>query len=220
MQGDRPKQYLPLGGCTLLESTLARLREALPGIPFHVPLQPSDSWWPATSCVRDPLIKPLDGGQERADSVRLALAQLPAEDQDWVLVHDVARPCVTVADIHRLLAALEGHDCGGLLGAPVGDTLKQVGADHQVTATVDRTGLWRALTPQVFRYGPLCRALDQASAHGRCVTDESSAMELAGALPLMVAGRGDNLKVTLPEDLALARWLLQQQAGAPDTSQP
>ncbi|MDX1590088.1 MAG: 2-C-methyl-D-erythritol 4-phosphate cytidylyltransferase [Oleiphilaceae bacterium] len=209
----KPKQYLPLAGQTLLECTLARLREALPGVLFHVPLQPGDPWWSSTVCAADPLIRRLEGGQERADSVRLGLAQLSAGERDWVLVHDVARPCVTTGDIHRLLDAVMDHDCGGLLGVPVADTLKQVGSSQQVTATVDRSGLWRALTPQVFRYGPLCRALDQASARGLSITDEASAMEFSGATPLMVPGRGDNLKVTLPEDLALAGWLLRQQGS-------
>lgn len=223
MQQQRPKQYLPLGDSTVLECTMHRLRQALPESHFHLLLHPDDRWWTDTACAGDPRITPVTGGASRADSVRLGLAALAsrAAPGDWVLVHDVARPCVSVTDIHQLLARLSGHSVGGLLAAPVADTLKQVSGDYQVTATVDRRRLWRALTPQLFRYGLLAGALAQALQKGWQVTDEASAIEQAGQVPVIVPGRGDNLKITLPEDLALAHWLLSHQASQPaDPLQP
>ncbi|TVP61531.1 MAG: 2-C-methyl-D-erythritol 4-phosphate cytidylyltransferase [Halomonadaceae bacterium] len=222
MQHHRPKQYLPLAGSTVLECTLQRLRQALPDTLLHVMLHPEDRGWANTDCAEDPTIVPVTGGASRAESVRLGLAALAplAGADDWVLVHDVARPCVTVADIHRLLVMLAEHPVGGLLATPVTDTLKQVGDGHLVTATVDRSRLWRALTPQMFRYGLLSQALEQGAQLGWQVTDEASALEQAGHHPLVVPGRGDNLKVTLPEDLALAHWLLSRQNSSSNDHLP
>ena len=121
----------------------------------------------------------------------------------------------TVPDdtLERLIEQLSDHPAGGLLGRPVHDTMKRAGPDRRIEATVPREGLWHAYTPQMFRLGPLRQALERALAEGRLVTDEASAMELAGDRPLLVEGAGDNLKITRPEDLALAAFYLEQQEG-------
>jgi 2-C-methyl-D-erythritol 4-phosphate cytidylyltransferase len=150
------------------------------------------------------------GGSHRSASVRNALAALQqrAKPDDWVLVHDAARPCVPPADIERLVSRLELHPVGGLLAAPAADTLKSAGEGGQVARTVDRSGLWRALTPQMFRYRRLCEALDSAAAAGRTPTDESQAIEWLGDQPLLVEGSAANIKITSPEDLLIAAALL------------
>jgi 2-C-methyl-D-erythritol 4-phosphate cytidylyltransferase len=131
---------------------------------------------------------------------------------DWVLVHDAARPCVRVEDIEQLIATLETGGQGGLLGVPVADTMKRVDDQLAITATVDRDRLWHAYTPQMFRLGELRTALRKAIESGKAVTDEANAMELAGFKPRMVQGSRDNIKITLPADLALATFYLQTRS--------
>jgi 2-C-methyl-D-erythritol 4-phosphate cytidylyltransferase len=153
----------------------------------------------------------VNGGAERCHSVLNGLDMLAgkAAPDDWVLVHDAARPCVRRDDIRALISAVSADSDGGLLGVPVADTMKRVTADGRVAATVDRGGLWHALTPQMFRLEPLRAAMLQAITSHSLVTDEASAMELAGYRPLMVQGHRDNIKITLPADLALAAFYLQ-----------
>lgn len=136
-----------------------------------------------------------------------------AADDDWVLVHDAARPCVHPEDLGRLIETLSEHPVGGLLAAPVADTLKLAGAGSLPVAseTVDRSRLWRALTPQMFRFGALRQALLSCLESGQAVTDESSAMEFSGNMPVLVEGRPDNVKITVPSDLALAEFILSRQ---------
>lgn len=215
MGADRPKQYLPLAGRPVLARTLERLHAALPQARLCLCLDPDDpyfdpAWVPFAEWRRAP------GGAERVDSVVAALAAIApdAADDDLVLVHDVARPCVTVEDLARLLAALADEPVGGLLAAPVADTMKRDDGAGRVAATESREGLWHALTPQGFRFGPLRRALGAALARGLPVTDEASAVEAAGQAPRLVAGRRDNLKITHPEDLALAELVLSAQRQA------
>jgi 2-C-methyl-D-erythritol 4-phosphate cytidylyltransferase len=134
-----------------------------------------------------------------------------AQDDDWVLVHDIARPCVRLSDIERLVTAVRQHPVGGLLASPVRDTMKRADRSGTVVGTVDREGLWHALTPQMFRYGLLRRALNEGIANGLAMTDESSAIEAFGQAPLLVEGAADNIKITHPQDLALAALFLQQR---------
>jgi len=224
MGSSLPKQYLPLTGQTLLEVTLGRLHQAFPEAILVLPLHAEDLWWPAAELSfskRYPQAKIMTclGGKERADSVLNglnALAQF-AKPNDWVLVHDVARPCVTQQDLHQLYQTLQDHPVGGLLAAPVADTMKrgQNSDSHtsyqEVCATLDRNQLWHALTPQMFRFNKLHSALSQGLAKGLNLTDESSALETAGYQPLLIPGRRDNIKVTHPEDLPLAELLLTHQ---------
>lgn len=216
MQADVPKQYLTLNGRFVLDVTLERLLSCGPWAGCVVPLHRDDHWWPVSASATEAWIEACPGGAERADSVLAALAHLRgrAAAGDWVLVHDVARPCVHPDDIARLRRDLAEDACGGLLAAPVSDTIKDVapGSD-QVLATRDRKRLWRAFTPQMFRYGELTTALQRGiREQPEAITDEASAMELAGRHPRVVAGRTDNIKITVPEDLALAEFILGRQA--------
>lgn len=217
MQAGCPKQYLQIDGRFVLDITVARLLDSVSFSGCMIALNPDDPWWPATEASKNPDVDHCAGGEERADSVLAALRALSdlAQPEDWVLVHDVARPCIDREDLKRLIATLREHPTGGLLAAPVTDTLKRVaGSGGDVVGTVDRQDLWRALTPQMFRFGKLHRALEKALDDGVAVTDEASAIEYVGLTPVVVAGRSDNIKITLPGDLALAGFLLSQlQAG-------
>ncbi len=209
----RPKQYFEIHGRTLLEWSLAPFVADARCAGIVVALAPDDPFWPSvakklTGVVTTP------GGAERGHSVRSGLSALQGQigANDWVLVHDAARPCLPAEDLNRLVESLSSHPVGGLLAARASDTLKAAGDDLQVALTVDRAGLWRALTPQMFRYGRLCEALDAAVAAGRVPTDESQAIEWLGDHPQIVAGSAANLKVTAPEDLLVAAALLQRES--------
>ncbi|WP_417312719.1 2-C-methyl-D-erythritol 4-phosphate cytidylyltransferase [Ectopseudomonas khazarica] len=204
MAADRPKQYLQVAGRSILEHTLQRFLDhpALRGV--VVSLAADDPYWPVLAVASDPRIRRAAGGRERADSVLAGLETLKIEgaaDDDWVLVHDAARPNLALEDLQRLLDSLADDPVGGLLAVPARDTLKRAGADGRVQETVDRSVIWQAYTPQMFRLGALRQALAQALRAQVAITDEASAMEWAGLAPRLVEGRADNLKVTRPEDL-------------------
>ncbi len=215
MGADKPKQYLPLAGSTVLQQTLQRLLQLpqLRGLVLVV--SPFDTLWRDIPAVNHPLVRVVSGGAERCDSVLNGLYELESELQplDWVMVHDAARPCVTAADIGNLVSELQEHLAGGILGVPVSDTIKRLNDNYGIEETVDRQVLWQAQTPQMFRYGVLLKALREALQAEAIVTDEASAVELAGYVPLMVEGRRDNIKITRPEDLPMAELILQQLAA-------
>lgn len=212
-----PKQYLPLAGKTVLEHALQRLcgHGRIDGV--VVALAEDDARWDGLriSCPRT--LTRVDGGTERCHSVLNALERLfaQADGGDWVLVHDAARPCLRAGDLDRLIEELYHDETGGLLGLPVRDTMKRADAHGLVYETVDRKGLWHALTPQMFRLNALAGALRDAVAAGVMVTDEAAAMERAGWRPRLVPGHGDNIKITHPGDLALAEFYLAQQETCP-----
>ncbi|MEJ2479246.1 MAG: 2-C-methyl-D-erythritol 4-phosphate cytidylyltransferase [Acidihalobacter sp.] len=212
MGAARPKQYLQLAGRSVIEHTLERFlnHPGLRGV--VVAVGDGDPYWPQLKHACDARIARVAGGTERADSVRNALLALSdrAAGSDWVLVHDAARPCLAAEDLTRLLQTLQDHPVGGILGTPARDTMKRVNAEGEIEATVDRTTLWHALTPQMFRLAPLLRSLELARENGWTVTDEASAVEQAGLKPRIVEGRADNIKITRPEDLAYAEWLLHR----------
>ena len=208
-----PKQYLPLENKTLLEKTLERLLELSFIQRVILVLHPHDHWWQKLAIKDDPRIQIVTGGDQRSQSVLNALQYLAdlADENDWVLVHDAARPCVTLASIENLCAQIGNHAVGGILGVPVSDTLKTV-TEQQILATVDRNQLWQAQTPQMFRFGLLRTCLARALNESIAITDEASALEAYGHQPLMIAGRSDNIKITRAEDLPLAQWILQHQS--------
>ncbi len=215
MGGAVPKQYLPLAGGSVLDHTIERLL-SVPRIDgLLVALSTDDERWAGSRFAADPRVTRVAGGEERCHSVLNALRALAgrADADDWVLVHDAARPCVRPADIDRLIERLRDHPVGGLLAGPLHDTVKRADDLGQIAATLPRETLWRAFTPQMFRLGPLARALEQALADGYLVTDEASAMEHAGFAPLLVEGNPDNIKITRPGDLALAEFFLDRQRG-------
>ncbi len=215
MQSDRPKQYLEIDGRPLLEYAISRLMADTHIEGVVVAISSADRYWPELEICLDKPLWVAEGGVERCHSVLNALQELAthADEDDWVLVHDAARPCVRAEDIAHLIAELNTDEIGGLLAIPVRDTMKRAEANRRVISTEDRHGLWHALTPQMFRYGKLRHALEQAMEDEALVTDEASAMELAGFEPLLVEGHADNIKVTRPEDLTLAAFYLQQQGS-------
>ena len=213
MGAGRPKQFLMLGSCTVLVHTIGIFLEH-PGIRGVVlvlgrDVDPDAVDLPATG---GRLFRVL-GGEERADSVRNGLdflAQQAAPD-DWVLVHDAARPCLPTADLECLMDTLREDPVGGLLAAPSTDTMKLADASGRVERTLDRARVWRALTPQMFRLRALREALDAATAAGVAITDEASAMEFHGHRPRLVEGSPLNIKITRPEDLEAAHLYLLKQ---------
>lgn len=213
MGGEIPKQLLKINGKTILSLALEVLA-AEPMVKGVVLVGP-ERQLPETirAVFPDKPIRTVEGGRERCYSVMNGLLRL-AEDiaeENWVLVHDAARPCLRRTDLRVLIETIADHEAGGLLGVPAQDTMKQC-SDHQIIrTTLDRSHLWHAQTPQMFRLGVLTHALNSALERGIEVTDEASAMEAAGYHPLMVEGHADNIKITKPEDLALARYFLQQQ---------
>jgi len=172
-------------------------------------LAPDDPWWPRTdwSELGAKLETVRCGGATRAESVTngLQAAAMVASDDDWVLVHDAARPCISPAMLDALFDELANDPVGGILAVPVADTLKRADVEQRVAATEPRDGLWQAQTPQMFRYGLLCDALQKCSN----VTDEAGAVEALGLKPKLVRGDATNLKVTYPADLALAAMILR-----------
>ncbi|HEC16333.1 MAG TPA: 2-C-methyl-D-erythritol 4-phosphate cytidylyltransferase [Sedimenticola sp.] len=214
MGADIPKQYLPLHGRPVIEHTLERLLGHPRIRRVLVALSPDDRWWPDTACANHPDVVRVEGGAQRCDSVLNALRHLSefAPDHDWVLVHDAARPCLRTGDLDRLIGRLADHPVGGLLGMPVRDTMKRADKSGRIVETVCREGLWHAFTPQMFRLGPLRAALSDALERGKRVTDEATAMELAGHSPLLVEGAPDNIKITRPEDLPLAGFYLSRRS--------
>jgi 2-C-methyl-D-erythritol 4-phosphate cytidylyltransferase len=171
---------------------------------------------PTRPAVTLPKVITAAGGTERSHSVRNGLAALSghAASDDWILVHDAARPCVLRQDVDRLLNQVQSHPVGGLLAAPAADTLKRTGGGKEILETVDRSGLWRALTPQMFRYGRLCEALDRAAGEGRSPTDEAQALEWLGERPIVVEGSTTNIKITSADDLVMAVALMGLHSGA------
>ncbi|WP_019627045.1 2-C-methyl-D-erythritol 4-phosphate cytidylyltransferase [Thioalkalivibrio sp. ALJT] len=210
---DRPKQYLTLGSRTILAHTLSVFLEH-PRIRGVVLVLGPD-------VDPDALDLPLAGGRlfrvaggaERADSVQNGLDFLSdrAHGDDWVLVHDAARPCLPASDVDRLLQELRDDPVGGLLASPSTDTIKWSDGDRSVEHSLARDRVWRALTPQMFRLDMLRRANARARSCGHAVTDEASAIEYLGEHPRLVEGSAMNIKITRAEDLELARLYLMQQ---------
>lgn len=209
MDAGLPKQYLRLGDRTVIEHALAPLL-AYPEIEaVCVVLDADDVHFSQLPVARDPVIRTATGGASRAASVRAGLDALTdADEGDLVLVHDAARPCLRGDDLDALVRAARKAADGALLAVPARDTLKRVD-DGRVVATLDRATIWQAQTPQAFRLGALRAALADAGPIG--VTDEASAIERAGGRPKVVAGHGDNIKVTWLDDLPMAEAALRAQ---------
>jgi len=213
MHAGRPKQYLKLRGRTLIEHSVAPLIDAAWIDGIVIVLQPGDEEFPKLPLGRHWKVRTVAGGASRSDSVLAGLREVAAQARSetvYVLVHDAARPCALRSDMERLRdEATTEH--GGLLAVPMADTVKRIEGQHSA-ATVNRRELWRAQTPQLFRLDLLAQALGACAEKGVEITDEASAMEMAGHRPRLVHGRESNLKVTYPDDLALADfWLTRQE---------
>lgn len=213
MQSAIPKQYLPLSNKTILDQTLSRLLSVANIAGIILALSADDEYFSQSVYVSHPKIYRVVGGQERSDSVLAALEFLEDKitSDDWVLVHDAARPCISLESIDQLIKSLCDDPVGGILAIPVADTLKRCNPQQEIIETLDRSSLWQAQTPQMFRYGVLYASLKKANANQQLVTDEASAIELAGLSAKILAGRTDNIKVTRPTDLDLAEFILQKQ---------
>lgn len=203
-----PKQYLEIHGRPMLWHAIGALRRHPRIQHVYVVVSAQDDWlarYDWTDCDEVSFLR--NGGLTRAESVLngLVAMQEGVGVDDWVLVHDAARPCLSHALLDKLLDQLSPDPVGGILAVPVADTLKREGKGRHIQETVAREGLWGAQTPQMFRYGVLRQALEQAGAE---VTDEASAVEALGLSPLLVESDRTNLKVTFPDDLTLAAWLL------------
>ena len=213
MRATLPKQYLPLAGTSVIEQTLKRLLQVRGVGNILVAISESDTYWPGLGISSHRRIQKVNGGRERADSVLNGLRVLrqKADDNDWVLVHDAARPCVRVTEIEQLIETCSSREEGGLLATPVHDTMKRSDNANRILETVPRDNLWHACTPQIFRLGELTEAIVTALESGYPVTDEASAMEQAGQHPLLVECSSSNIKITRPDDLALAEFYLGRE---------
>jgi len=206
-----PKQYVLLANKPVLAHTLSNLL-AVPDLSAIVLVHsPEDTAWQSISEIQHKKICTTIGGDERVDSVRNGLLALAdrAQANDWVLVHDAARPCCFSEDIATLIHILADHPVGGLLAMPITDTVKRSDLQQHSIETVDRNSLWRAQTPQMFRYGLLMDALNLPE--GLPVTDEAQAIERSGFQPLLVKGKAANIKITHQDDLPLAEFYLSQR---------
>ncbi|KPH61984.1 2-C-methyl-D-erythritol 4-phosphate cytidylyltransferase [Pseudoalteromonas porphyrae] len=208
MQHSMPKQYIILAGKTILEHTLAKLAQLTQLSKIVVAVSDNDPFYQNIGFIDVKIIRTV-GGKERADSVLNGLLALSDNPPDWVLVHDAARPLVAIDDIENLIAQCTHANEGGILASKVKDTIKR-GNTHS-EQTVPRDDLWQALTPQLFKYHELKAALEGALQQGVTITDEASAIEWANKPVKLIAGRSDNIKITTPEDLDLAHFLLQKQ---------
>ncbi len=202
MASDKPKQYLQVAGKTLIEHTLLSLLDfdGIAGV--QLCLSPNDQYWTELDFHHDSLLPIADGGAERANSVLAGLQALSglAKPDDWIMVHDAARPCVTKQVLEYLIDTVGDHDVGGILAVPLADTIKY-STDKAIEKTIDRRHLWAAQTPQMFRYALLLECLEKALENKFEITDESSALERSGYQPMIVPSSRSNIKVTYPEDI-------------------
>jgi len=213
MQQAIPKQYLKIANKTVLDHTLEKLtsHDLIKGI--AVAISKTDKYWPNHQSLNNKEIITAEGGAERFQSVFNALQALSDKCKmtDWVLVHDAARPCLSINDLTKLILKVKDDDIGGLLAVPVRDTMKRANSYGKILHTSERQYLWHALTPQMFRYGMLLDALQSAINKNTIITDEASALEVQGFQPLLIEGSSNNIKITRPDDLALAEFYLNNE---------
>jgi len=215
MAAEVPKQYLKLNGVPILEHTLRALL-ACPDIRgVVVVLDPSDRRADAIASLADPRVSRAAGGAERADSVLAGLQAVAKEAgaEDWVLVHDAARPCISVGVLRSLISSCTAAGVGTVVAQASFDTLKRVSEGNRVLETLDRQVIWRAQTPQMFKLVELMSALSTALIDDIAITDESMAMELAGYPVSILEGPSTNIKITLPADLEMAEIILRRLSG-------
>lgn len=220
MQQVHPKQYLSIQGMTIIEHTL-NVFLAKPEIEHvMVCIAKSDRHFNQLTVADNPRVATTLGGSSRALSVLNGVNALAADEQDWVLVHDAARPCLSMSLLDTLIQQLRNDEVGGILAVPANDTLKRANAEQRVESTIDRSIIWQAQTPQMFRYGLLKSAISHAISNDIELTDEASALESIGYMPKLVKGDARNLKVTTANDLDLAEFLLNSKYLNSDTAEP
>ena len=206
---DIPKQYLSLNGMPVLLHSINKFVKLDEIHEILVALNPDDEFWQKLN-FSHPKVKTINGGPERCNSVNSALEELSgrAENGDWILVHDAVRPCISDFDLNKIIEIVHDEDVGGLLACPILDTIKEVGDNLDVLKTIPREGLWSAMTPQIFRYELLRKALNAVLNSGRSVTDEAKAIELIGLTPKIIEGDKTNIKITHPSDMVLAESII------------
>lgn len=211
-----PKQYLEIAGKTILEHSISSLLGSGRIEQIVVAVAPQDEYADKLTVLRDERVVCVQGGEQRSDSVLAALDFLRSHGdlEDWILVHDAARPCLAESDLNRLIETVVASEIGGILAERMADTVKMAADDNRVLRTLDRNRLWRAQTPQMFRLGPLFAAIQNAGKQGVSITDEASAMELAGHPVQLVEGSPGNMKVTLPAHISLATSYLREVGAA------
>ncbi len=214
MRGNIPKQYLKLdNGLSVLDQTLKTLLSIKQIEGFVIAIKKQDREFRKSKFNNhDKHLATAIGGKERIHSVISALATLKPfiKDNDWVLVHDAVRPCVHAEEVQNLITQLKCHPIGGLLASPVVDTIKRATKEKNVQTTLDRTHLWHAQTPQMYRFGILSKALENAIQNHLNITDESSAIEHLGLKSALIATGKHNFKITTEQDLVLANFYLNQ----------
>lgn len=204
---DIPKQYLTLLDKTIIEYSINPFIEHPQIDQVVVSIAKNDHWFDTLAIAKNPKIKLVEGGDERVDSVLSALKVIP--DTDYVLVHDAARPCITRADIDKLIDYVSVNNNGAILASKVTDTMKRSDSNGNIQSTVERTDLWHALTPQMFQNKLLQKAI-LAVKEPHLITDEASAVEMSGLPVTLIEGRSDNLKITREEDLQIAALYLSR----------
>ena len=207
------KQYLPVCGKPVLAHSIKVFQFHPMVSSITVVLAEDDQWFESAVGVLAANVNTVTGGDTRAQSVRNGLRFIADNysNTDWVIVHDAARPCLSASRFEKFLEQGLESVHGAILAVPVGDTLKRAGDSQEIVATVDRSGLWAAQTPQLFRVGVLADAIDMAQEAGCKLTDEASAMESVGIKPLLVMGSSANIKITHSSDLAIAEALLARK---------
>lgn len=208
-----PKQYLKIAGKTILAHAIDPFVKNRRIAGITIALHPHDEYFDALSIKSSSdKIQVMEGGETRAHSVLNALNSIVARMNhgDYVLVHDAARPCLTTHDLNKLIDVCMNHEIGGIIGSRVSDTIKHV-EDNNIIATINREHVWRAYTPQMFKYDLLRNAIESALKNNVCITDEASAIEYLGHQSCMVEGDASNIKVTTAEDIALAEIYLQKE---------
>lgn len=207
------KQYLPVCGKPVLAHSIKVFQFHPVVSSITVVLAEDDKWFESAVGLLAANVNTVTGGETRAQSVRNGLRFIidNYSSTDWVLVHDAARPCLSASRLEKFLEQGLESVHGAILAVPIGDTLKRAGDSHEILSTVDRSGLWAAQTPQLFRVGVLADAIDVAQEAGCKLTDEASAMEFVGIKPLLVMGSSANIKITHSSDLAIAEALLARK---------
>lgn len=212
MQSHCPKQYLTLLNKTVLEHTVEKLLAHHAVSRVIIALGKEDNYFHTTCLANHAQVTTVLGGNERVDSVLAALNSITQPEKTWALVHDAARPCVRVSDINKLINHCAQHHYGALLATPVRDTMKRAeNKSTTVAYTENRENLWHALTPQLYPVEQLIQAINFAQQQGQAITDESSAIELFAGKSALIEACSDNIKITRPDDLALAEFILQKQ---------
>ena len=214
----QPKQYLTIDNQTVLEHTVERLLTHPAIDKVIIAIGSEDEYYATTQLIQLKNVSTVVGGKERVDSVLAGLKAININEYPWVLVHDAARPCVSHNDISALISQCIQLNNGGLLATPIRDTIKRSNNNNLVRETVDREQLWHALTPQLYPTSILLQAIETALANNISITDEASAIEYLGQESLLVEGSGDNIKITRPDDLHLAEFILAKQNNVTHTS--